>query len=101
MELVAYLNEDVNEMNTNELSFDIFPNPASKEINIRFYQENLNRANILLINTLGQTVYSKDVFVNDCLSEHVINVENLPKGFYFLKITNADGLTNTSKIVVE
>lgn len=101
MELVAYLNEDVNEMNTNELSFDIFPNPTSKEINIRFYQENLNRANILLINTLGQTVYSKDVFVNDCLSEHVINVENLPKGFYFLKITNADGLTNTSKIVVE
>ena len=101
MELVAYLNEDVNEMNTNELSFDIFPNPASKEINIRFYQENLNRANILLINTLGQTVYSKDVFVNDCLSEHVINVENLQKGFYFLKITNADGLTNTSKIVVE
>ena len=101
LELVVDYNDDVNELSSNELSFDIFPNPASKEINIRFYQENLNRANILLFNTLGQTVYFNEIFVNDCLSEHVINVENLPKGFYFLKITNADGLTETSKIVVE
>ena len=46
-------------------------------------------------------VYSEDVFVNDCLSEHVMDVDNLPKGLYFLKITNADGLTDTSKIVIE
>ena len=101
MELTVYCNEDVNEQNFNVLSFDIFPNPASKEINIRFYQENLNRANIVMFNTLGQTVYYNELFANDCLTEHVIDVENLPKGLYFLKITNADGLTNTSKIVVE
>ena len=101
MELVVSCNEDINELSSNELSFDIFPNPASKEINIRFYQENLNNANILLFNALGQTVYSEDICVNDCLTEHVIPVANLPKGLYFLKITNADGLTNTSKIVVE
>ena len=101
MELTVYCNEDVNELDSNVLSFDIFPNPASKEINLRFYQENLNRANIVLFNTLGQVVYFNEIFVNDCLTEHVIDVENLPKGLYFLKITNADGLTNTSKIVVE
>lgn len=101
MDLVVSLNEDVNELNSNELSYDIFPNPASSEINLRFYQNNSGRANILLFNTLGQAVFSENIFVNDCLSEHVINVENLPKGFYFLKVTNADGLTNTIKIAIE
>lgn len=101
MDLVVSLNEDVNELNSNELSYDIFPNPASSEINLRFYQNNSGRANILLFNTLGQAVFSENIFVNDCLSEHVINVENLPKGFYFLKVTNADGLTNTIKIAKE
>lgn len=101
MDLVVSLNEDVNELNANELSYDVFPNPASSEINLRFYQNNSGRANILLFNTLGQAVFSDNIFVNDGLSEHVINVENLPKGFYFLKVTNADGLTNTIKIAIE
>lgn len=101
MELVYSNHLDVNESSKTELSYDIFPNPALSEINIRFYQNNSGKANILLFNTLGQIVFSEDLFANDCLSEHVIPVENLPKGLYFLKITNADGLTNTNKIVVE
>ena len=101
MELVAYLNEDVNELTTNELSYDIFPNPASKELNIRFYQDSFGKANILLFNTLGQLVYSDNIFVDDSLSEYVIPVEDLQKGLYFLNITNADGLKKTIKIIVE
>ena len=101
LKLIVKYNDDVNEQSSNELSFDIFPNPASKNITVRFYQENLSKANIMLFNTLGQMVYSEDVFVNDCLSEHVMDVDNLPKGLYFLKITNADGLTDSSKIVIE
>ena len=46
-------------------------------------------------------VYSEDIFVNDGLSEHAIPVDNLQKGLYFLNITNADGLTETIKIVIE
>jgi hypothetical protein len=101
MELLVQYNIGVNEYPENVLNFDIFPNPASENINIRFFQDNLGKAKILLFNTLGQMVYSSDIFIDDCLTEHVINVDNLPKGLYFLKITNADGLTNTSKVIVE
>ncbi len=101
MEVVYSKNLDVNESTVSELSYDVFPNPTSSEINIRFYQNNLGKASILLFNTLGQTVFSEELFANDCLSESVITVENLQKGLYFLKITNADGLANTIKIVVE
>ena len=101
MELVVNYNIGLDENDEKILSFDVFPNPASDRINIRFYQDNIGKANIMLFNTLGQIVYLDEVFVNDCLSEHVIPVDNLQKGLYFLRITNADGLTNTSKIIVE
>ena len=101
MDLAVNLNIGLDEHSDDVLNFDFFPNPASDNIYIRFYQENLEKANILLFNTLGQIVYSQDILINDCLTEHVINVSDLPKGLYFLNITNADGLTNTSKVIVE
>ena len=101
MELIYSDHLDVNELSNNELSYDIFPNPASDKINIRFYQNVFGKTNLLLFNALGQTVYSDNIFVNDGLNEHVITVDNLPKGLYFLRITNADGLTETIKVIVE
>lgn len=101
MELTINFNIGVDEIGENTMNCDIFPNPASENINIRFSQNNIGKANLLLFNGLGQTVYNQDIFVNDCVGEHVISVENLPKGMYFLRITNADGLTDTSKIIVE
>ena len=101
MELEIATNYSVNELSANVLNYDIFPNPATDVVNMRFYQDNIGKANILLFNTLGQIVYSEEIFVSESLSEHAINVENLQKGFYFLKITNADGLTKTMKFVKE
>lgn len=101
MELEITTNYGVSELNTNVLNYDIFPNPANNVVNLRFHQENIGNTNILLFNTLGQTVYSEDIFVSESLSEHAINVEDLQKGLYFLKITNADGLTKTVKFVKE
>lgn len=101
MELEISTNYGVNELNVNELSYDLFPNPTSDIVNLRFYQDNIGKANILLFNTLGQIVYSEDVIVSENLSEHVIEMENIQKGLYFLKITNADGLSKTVKIVKE
>ena len=101
MELTVTYNIGLNEYEDNKLSFDFFPNPANENIYLRFYQDNIGKANIMLVNTLGQTVYSDDVFVNDNVSEHIISVENLPKGLYFLRISNTDGRFGTSKIIVE
>lgn len=101
MKLIVNNNDNANELNNNELCFDIFPNPANDKINLRFYQNSFGKANILLFNMLGQTAYSDEISVFDGLNEYVITVENLPKGLYFLKITNGDGLSDTVKIIVE
>lgn len=102
MELVVnYSDNDVNELIDNMLSFDIFPNPSYDKINIRFYQDNVGKSNILLFNTLGQTVYSDELFADNGMNEYVLPIENLPKGLYFLRITNVDGLTGTIKVIKE
>ena len=101
MELEIVTNYSVNELSDKTLSFDFYPNPTNDIVNLRFYQDNIGKANIVLFNTLGQMVYSEELMVSESLSEHSINIENLQKGLYFLKITNADGLTKTVKIVKE
>ena len=91
----------INELNINDLQYDIFPNPANDKIFLRFYQDNIGKANILLFNVLGQISYQDEILVNDGVNEYVIPVTHLPKGMYFLRITNADGLFKTIKVEIE
>jgi len=97
MKLVVANDLDVNELNDNTLCYDIYPNPAKDKINIRFYQENFGKANINIFNSLGQIVYSDEI-IAEGVEETVINIENLQKGMYFLRITNNDGVNKTIKI---
>lgn len=99
MELVFSKDLDVNEISTSTLRFDIYPNPAKEKINIRFYQNNFGKANIVIFNSLGQLVYSDEISVSEGVEEYVIPVENLRQGVYFLKVTNGDGATEVIKVV--
>lgn len=75
-------------VNTNSIkkqfNFKLFPNPTNDLLTIDFQDFNLEKiAKIDIINTLGQI--QKTVFIDNNLSQ--IDVANLPKGIYFLKIT--------------
>ncbi len=100
MELLVTQNTDVEETADKEFNFDIYPNPAKEKINIRFFQNNSGKADIRLFNSSGQTVYSAGIAVDGGVEEHVITTENLRQGMYFLKITNADGVTQIVKMIV-
>ena len=101
MKLAVGGNIGVNELSANELQYDLYPNPANDKIYLRFYQDNIGKANLMLFNTLGQVSYSDDILVAGGVDEHMIPVANLPKGVYFLRITNADGMMKTIKVVIE
>lgn len=100
MELLVTQNTDVEETADNEFNFDVYPNPAKEKINIRFFQNNSGKADIRLFNSSGQTVYSAGIAVDEGVEEHVITTDNLRQGMYFLKITNADGVTQIVKMIV-
>jgi hypothetical protein len=80
-------------VNTNsiekQLNFKIFPNPTTDLLTIDFQDFNINQSvKIHIINSIGQI--QKTVFINENLSQ--IDVSNLPKGIYFLKIIGNENI---------
>jgi len=76
-----------------KVRLNIVPNPASNEITISS-ENNFN--SIEVVNFLGQTVISESVYNNSVL----INVSNLNKGLYLVRITSENG-TSVGKFVKE
>ena len=90
--LFVFENPNNNNNNNNNLSIEnilIHPNPATSSINIKTQSNNLKQFEIY--NLLGESVYFKE-------SNHYdlsINIENLNKGIYLLKVyTNNNTYTN-------
>ncbi len=64
----------------------IFPNPTNDFVRIDFGKKLDNESSIELINSLGQTVFSKKINRQTQVEE--VNVSNFPNGIYFIKIKN-------------
>lgn len=74
----------------------IYPNPASTALSIKINSVT-EHAFVTVYNALGQMVVEPTEIAKNSAE---INVNNLPKGVYFLKTTNGKE-TSTSKFVVE
>ncbi|MDP5157888.1 MAG: T9SS type A sorting domain-containing protein [Flaviramulus sp.] len=92
---VAQNNADANLINKNIEGLSIYPNPVSSgktfiNISSRF---NLNKK-VEFYNVLGKLIFS----IN--LSDKELNISNLSKGVYILKITE-NNITETRKLVIK
>ena len=79
-----------------EISFDVFPNPVSDEINVKIVGA-YSKARLTLMNVGGKIVYHKDI-INETYEQIVIPVQDLAAGMYFLNLTT-DNFQETQKIV--
>tara|TARA_R110002074_G_scaffold401477_1_gene599768 strand:- start:17424 stop:18662 length:1239 start_codon:yes stop_codon:yes gene_type:complete len=73
-------------------NFKVYPNPARNFINIQ--SKNIKVSSVDMYNVLGAKVLSSE------LTNNRVNVSNLVKGVYFMKI-NADGGSAIKKVVVQ
>jgi phosphatidylserine/phosphatidylglycerophosphate/cardiolipin synthase-like enzyme len=73
----------------------IYPNPADANIVISA-DASLNISDLMLINLNGEVVINKKFY--DLMQ---VDISFLPKGFYFLRLTTADGLFINDKLIVE
>ena len=85
----------VKEEQKNQLSVDVFPNPFSDKLTIRFNDTN-EKYNITLIDLLGKEIRKFD-FIGKELS---IPKGEMKSGVYFLKITNENAIY-TQKIIIQ
>ena len=85
-----------------ELYLDIYPNPVADHINVSFYLPKSSNGSITLFNIEGQRVYDfkENISLSGGLNEYEMDVPDLPKGVYILKIHGPD-YNARKKVVIE
>ena len=80
---------------------NVFPNPATNNLNIEINLKNSQNLSLNISNLLGQIIY----FENFNLSQgnHIIkmSVRSLQKGIYLLSVSNSDNLISVTKKIVK
>lgn len=77
--------------------FEIFPNPVSDILNIRFLLKETSKKQVEIININGQIVLTKGI--KSGVEHAEIDVSELPKGVYFIRLNiDNQGLRNYSGV---
>lgn len=85
----------------NEFSeFNVFPNPASNEVNVSFSLESAQNTKISLLNTLGQTVKDFDIQANSGNNLVLIGTEEFDAGVYIIKV-QTQGKEQTKRLIIK
>ncbi len=81
-------------------AFTLFPNPAKEKISIAFESPSTENLSVEIISPEGKIVYrdSHQHFAGRYQND--INVSNLAKGIYFLRLSSAES-SATKKIIIE
>jgi hypothetical protein len=71
---------------------DVYPNPATDFINVKFYGDEARKFSIEVINITGMVVNSMTIdFTDKYYFIQQIEVTSLKYGFYFVRVTSDDG----------
>jgi hypothetical protein len=84
----------LNDMVINKINLCLFPNPVSDELNFSYYNESGKIYSVEILNELGQIVLKTN-------SVNKITVADLPKGFYFLRLSDKNISTDCIKFIKE
>jgi Secretion system C-terminal sorting domain/Fibronectin type III domain len=95
----AKLNNKRNDVSEEKLIYDIYPSPANNIIYISLDNILETNTNIQIVSTLGSVLYSKN-FNNTKNKIISIDASKYPNGFYIIKITEGNKITN-KKIIIQ
>ncbi|MDP1725649.1 MAG: T9SS type A sorting domain-containing protein, partial [Bacteroidota bacterium] len=76
----------VDESSGKDLSAEVFPNPFNDQVVVNVVNPNGGNINISVIDINGKELYNAN-FAN---SNNILNLESIPAGIYFVKVSNND-----------
>lgn len=82
------------------ISFDLFPNPASGRLNLRFNSARAAEVSVRLYNAIGQRVHSARLALPAGATQRALDISRLPAGLYQLSVVH-EGAGASSKVVVK
>ena len=93
-----YSPTNISEKKDNKESYNIFPNPADKELNVHIRLPEYRAIDIRFYNLIGKEIYhSKSIYAKSIQKRY--NIASLKSGIYFITI-NAGEDSFTKKISV-
>jgi hypothetical protein len=86
----------------NELvsNMNLYPNPTSSTTNLEFYTQKSNAVNVLVINAIGEVVYSLEIDANQGFNTLQIPSDKFQSGVYFVSI-KGQNCNTTQKLVIQ
>lgn len=79
---------------------EVFPNPASAAVTIRFPVQNTQKVNLKLFNFLGKEIKQENYgILQKGIHTATIDAGNIPSGLYFGKLIYANGESLTFRII--
>lgn len=86
--------------NRNLSGMKMYPNPATETVNITFSAENAENGVLSVMNIMGQTIYTKNVEVNEGYNMITLPVKQFNSGVYMVSLRTNTGVS-TQKLIVK
>ena len=81
-------------------ALEVYPNPSRDIFNVSFTSEKAQTINVKVVNVIGEVVYTENLEEFTGQYTNIVDMNNQPKGVYFLEITTNTGGIN-KKIVLQ
>jgi hypothetical protein len=67
-------------------TLDVMPNPAKSNLFVHINADKVHSSSIEIVNILGQIIFRKNIQIIKGINTMPINVSNLPRGVFFIKV---------------
>jgi len=89
----------INNIERNTLSFSIYPNPTSDDLNIKFAMTAFDKVQIIVFDNTGHRVIQKEMNAKPGINNQKLNVRNLSSGIYFMSIHTNNSISSSKFII--
>ncbi len=90
----------INEINSTEYNFEVYPNPSNEDINIEWDNQSNEKVEIVLVDLLGRKVFEKSIQVNNGFINLNRAELNIKPGTYILKFQQGKLIRQTKVITL-
>jgi len=94
----CYLSDDDFELASSELDIQMYPNPASNELNIELLGNNFSPMKVKVTNVLGATIYQDDIAQST--DSYQVPLNHFENGLYFVTMYQNNKAIMTKKFQV-
>ena len=87
------------ELNGEQLTVKVFPNPIADAVNLIFDSNDAFDAQVVILDLLGRPIVSKNTEILRGVNQVNLSVNNIPNGIYFVQLKNNSRIFFTEKII--